>query len=197
MKYRLGLTGSMGMGKSTTAEMFAAQGCVVWDADATVHALYAQGGAAVAPLGELCPQIVVENAVDRGALRAALASDDTLLAKVEAVVHPLVQASRGAFMADNPDKIGVFDIPLLYETGAEVDMDGVACVNVSRETQISRILARGTMNEADISRILSRQMPNSEKCARADWVIETESFDEAQRQVTAILADIQKVTPHA
>ncbi|MGR3494492.1 dephospho-CoA kinase [Citreimonas sp.] len=195
MSFRLGLTGSIGMGKSTTAKLFADEGCAVWDADAAVHRLYSAGGAAVAPMADAFPQAVRDGAVSRDALRAIIATDATALPRIEAIVHPLVQADRAAFAADHPDRITVYDIPLLFETGGEADMDATACVTVSRETQKARVLARGTMSEADFDRILSRQMPNEEKCALATYVIETDTLDHARTQVHDILRDIRNRLP--
>jgi dephospho-CoA kinase len=197
MKFRLGLTGSIGMGKSTTAKMFAEKGCVVWDADAAVHRLYGVGGAAVEAIQRLFPEAIVDGAVSRDVLREVIARDATALKKIEAAVHPLVQADRANFAAEHPEKIGVFDIPLLFETGADLEMDATACVNVPRETQIQRVLARGTMTEADLERILARQMPNADKCARADYVIETDTLDHARVQVEAVVQDIKKRLTHA
>ncbi|WP_375260135.1 dephospho-CoA kinase [Citreimonas sp.] len=195
MSFRLGLTGSIGMGKSTTARLFADEGCAVWDADAAVHRLYSAGGAAVVPMGDAFPQAVRDGAVARDALRAIIATDANALPRIEAIVHPLVQADRAAFAADHADRITVYDIPLLFETGAEAEMDATACVTVSRETQKARVLARGTMSEADFDRILSRQMPNEEKCVLATYVIETDTLDHAREQVHDILRDIRNRLP--
>ncbi|WP_136443412.1 dephospho-CoA kinase [Pacificoceanicola onchidii] len=197
MKFRLGLTGSIGMGKSTTAQMFAEEGCVVWDADAAVHRLYAKGGFAVLPISEEFPGCIEEGSVSREKLRALIASDSTVLPRIEAIVHPLVQQDRADFAAQHPGHIGVFDIPLLFETGGDVEMDATACVTVSREVQVQRVLARGTMSPKDLDRILERQMPNAEKCARATYVIETDTLENARTQVQAIVKDIQDRPTHA
>lgn len=192
MRFKLGLTGSIGMGKSTTARMFAEAGCVVWDADAAVHRLYSSGGAAVAPLAVVLPQAIQDGAVSRDALKRLIAEDASVLKTLETIVHPLVQKDRTDFAAAHADRIGVFDIPLLFETGGDIEMDATACVSVSRETQRTRVLDRGTMTEADLKRILDRQMPNEEKCARATWVIETDEMDHARAQVQAIMDEIEE-----
>jgi dephospho-CoA kinase len=192
MTFRLGLTGSIGMGKSTTAQLFAEEGCAVWDADAAVHRLYARGGAAVAPIAAAFPDAVVDGAVDRGRLRTIIADDAGALARIEAIVHPLVAQDRAAFIAAQEADVTVLDIPLLYETGGERDLDAVAVVSVAPEEQRARVLARGTMSEADFETILARQVPDAEKRARADYVIETDTQDHAYAQVRAILARIRK-----
>ncbi|EIE50060.1 dephospho-CoA kinase [Salipiger aestuarii] len=191
MLFRLGLTGSIGMGKSTTALMFADEGCAVWDADAAVHRLYAQGGKAVGPIREIFPDAIANNAVSRDRLREIIATDKTALPLIEAVVHPLVGQDREIFAQSCTDLIGVFDIPLLYETGACAEMDAVACVRIPGDEQRRRVLARGTMTAADLERILSRQMPNDEKCARSDYVIDTDTLDHARAQVRAIVRAIK------
>ncbi|WP_417723170.1 dephospho-CoA kinase [Salipiger sp.] len=192
MKFRLGLTGSIGMGKSTTARLFAERGCVVWDADAAVHRLYSASGAAVAPIGALFPDAIEDGAVSRARLRDIIASDPTALPRIEAAVHPLVRADREDQARRHPGAIGVFDIPLLFETGAESEMDATACVTISPELQRERVLARGTMTEADLDRILSRQMPNDEKCVRSDYVIRTDTLEHAAAQVQTVLEDIER-----
>jgi dephospho-CoA kinase len=192
MKFKVGLTGSIGMGKSTTAQMFADAGCVVWDADAAVHRLYDAGGPAVAPMGSAFPQAVLNGSVSRSALREIIAADPQALATIEAIVHPLVQQDRANFVVNNPSVIGVFDIPLLFETGGDAEMDATVCVTVPRETQRARVLSRGTMSSEDLARVLSRQMPNEEKCARANYVIETDTVEHARAQVLDVIADIQR-----
>ncbi|WP_420327096.1 dephospho-CoA kinase [Mameliella sp.] len=197
MRFKLGLTGSIGMGKSTTAQMFAEAGCAVWDADAAVHRLYGPGGVAVAPIGKIYPQAVENDQVSRDALRGIIADDSSALKRIEQIVHPLVQQDREAFIAANPRAIGVFDIPLLFETGGDAAMDATACVNVSRETQEARVLDRGTMSADDLARILARQIPNAEKCARATYVIETDTLEHAHAQVQDVLKDIEQRLQHA
>ncbi len=186
----LGLTGGIGMGKSTTAAMFAARGVPVWDADAAVHRLYAPGGAAVAPMAAVFPGAVSEGAVDRGALRRIIASDPAALPRIEAVVHPLVAADRAEFLARQTAPIILLDIPLLFEGGNDRLCDGVAVVSVPPDVQRARVLDRGTMTPGDLDRILSRQMPDADKRARATWVIDTTTMDSARNAVHSILDQI-------
>ncbi len=192
MGFLLGLTGSIGMGKSTTASFFAEEGCAVWDADAAVHRLYSKGGAAVAPMQAEFPEAIEDDEISRDRLRAIIAGDATALPRIEAIVHPLVQEDRAAFIAAHPDRIVVLDIPLLFETGADSAMDAVACVSIPAQLQRERVLARGTMSAEDLERILARQMPNAEKCARADYVIETDTLEHAKAQVQAVMQDIER-----
>lgn len=186
MTYRLGLTGSIGMGKSTTAEMFRDLGVPVWDADAAVHRLYE--GAAVGPVGALCAKAVTNGRVDRTVLKEWIASDPTALAKLEAVVHPLVAADRAEFIADADGPLVVLDIPLLFETGA--DVDGVLVVSAPPEVQRARVLARPGMDEPQLTRILARQMPDAEKRLRADFVIETLDMDITRAAVANLVAQL-------
>ncbi|MCA0962583.1 dephospho-CoA kinase [Salipiger bermudensis] len=192
MRFILGLTGSIGMGKSTTAGFFAEQGCAVWDADAAVHRLYSGGGAAVAPMQDVFPGAIEDGAISRARLREIIADDPTALPRIESIVHPLVQKDRADFIAAHPDRIVVLDVPLLFETGGEAEMDAVACVSIPPELQRARVLARGSMNAEDLERILARQMPNDEKCARADYVIETDTLEHAEAQVQAVMQDIER-----
>lgn len=194
---RLGLTGSIGMGKSTTAAMFAARGIPVWDADAAVHTLYGQGGAAVAPLSRAFPE-ALDGTVDRGAisrerLKAAIAADPAALARIEAIVHPLVAAHRAGFIAgagQSGARLVLLDIPLLFETGAEATLDGTITVSAPPEVQRARVLARPGMTEAHFAMILGRQIPDATKRARSTWVIETTTLDAAEAAVDRILSDI-------
>jgi dephospho-CoA kinase len=190
--FRLGLTGSIGMGKSTTAAMFAAEGVPVWDADAAVHRLYAAGGGAVGPIAALRPDAIVDNAVDRGRLKAWIAVDPTALRQIEAVVHPLVAADRADFLAEHSDAgLVVLDVPLLFETGADAQMDGSIVVSAPPEVQRARVMARPGMTEAQFATILAKQMPDAEKRARATWVIETTSLEEVRAAVRNLIADIR------
>lgn len=193
MSFLLGLTGSVGMGKSTTARIFANRGYPVWDADETVHLLYAQGGPAVAPIAALCPGAIIDGAVDRAALTAWIARDANALQRIESVVHPLVAENRAQFIASAKSKgveIIVLDIPLLFETGAHHEVDGVAVVSTDAATQSTRVLARPGMTPQAFTTILSRQMPDVEKRALADWVIPTDTPEAAQAAVDAICRDI-------
>ncbi len=191
MTYRLGLTGSIGMGKSTTARMFADEGCAVWDADAAVARLYGTGGAAVPAIAAAFPDAVRDGAVQRDILKAAVAGDPAHLARLESIVHPLVAADRADFLAATDTDIAVFDIPLLFETGAEAGMDAVAVVSVAPEVQRDRVLARPGMTPALFDAIHARQMPDADKRARADHVIITDTPDHARAQVRAIVARIR------
>ena len=193
MTFRLGLTGSIGMGKSTTGRMFTDLCHPLWDADAAVHRLYAAGGAAVAPVAAAFPTALKQDAIDRAALKAALAADPGALKRLERIVHPLVAADRAAFIdaaRANGARIVVLDIPLLFETGGAADMDGVAVVSTDAETQRKRVMARPGMTAETFAMILSRQMPDAEKRARADWVIPTDTLDGARAAVTAICDEI-------
>ncbi|WP_419740588.1 dephospho-CoA kinase [Ruegeria sp.] len=191
MKFALGLTGSIGMGKSTTAQMFVDEGCALWDADAAVHRLYAKGGAAVGPMGDGFPSAIVEGAVSREALKRIISEDSSALKRIEGIVHPLVAADRAAFRESAAADILVFDIPLLFETGGEAAMDAVACVRVSPDEQKRRVMERGTMSEAQFEQIRAKQMPNDEKCARSDYVIDTDTLDHARAQVQDVIRQIR------
>lgn len=191
MSFRLGLTGSIGMGKSTTARMFADEGVPVWDADATVHRLYAPKGAAAQALARLFPAAMnADGSVDRARLRAMIQVDPTVLDRVNAVVHPLVSEDRAAFLgANTAAPVVVLDIPLLFETGLQGLCDAVAVVSAPADVQRARVLQRGT-SEADFQMILGRQMPDADKRAMADYVIPTISLEAARAAVKDVLADI-------
>jgi dephospho-CoA kinase len=193
MSFVLGLTGSIGMGKSTTAQMFAEAGVPVWDADAAVHRLYAPGGAAVAPLAELCPEALQEGGISREALKGWIARDGTALKRIEQVVHPLVAQDRAAFLrAHAADPLVVLDIPLLFETGAEGQVDAVAVVSAPAAVQRERVLSRGTMSEPQFETILAKQLPDAAKRARADFVIETASLEGARAAVQDVIRQIRQ-----
>jgi dephospho-CoA kinase len=192
MTYVLGLTGSIGMGKSTTAQMFRDLGCPVHDADAEVHALYE--GEAVAPVGALFPDVVVDGRIDRERLRRQVLGHPDNLARLEAVIHPLVRARESAFLAraraaHHP--LAVLDVPLLFETGGDARCDGVLVVSAAPDVQQSRVLARPGMTEQRLRDILARQMPDAEKRARATFVVDTgHGMDSARRQVEAIVQQL-------
>ena len=191
----VGLTGSIGMGKSTTAAMFAAEGVPVYDADAEVHALYAKGGAAVEPLEAAFPGVVVDGAVDRALLSQHVVGKPDALKRLEAIVHPLVGESRvGFFQKAVADKaeIVILDIPLLFETGGEKRMDAVVVVSAPADLQRQRVMARPGMDEAKLDAILARQMADAEKRARAHFVIDTGAgLDSARAQVRAVLTRLR------
>lgn len=191
--FRLGLTGSIGMGKSTTAQMFSEEGVPVWDADAAVRRLYAPGGAGARALGKAFPGVVdAGGGVDRAALKAMIAADPAVLDRLDAIVHPLVAADRAAFLAATTADIVLLDIPLLYESGLEKHCDAVAVVTAPPEVQRARVLARATMTPAMFETILARQLPDAEKRARADYVIETLTLAAARAAVKDVLADIRR-----
>jgi dephospho-CoA kinase len=194
--FRLGLTGSIGMGKSTTAAMFAAEGIPVWDADQAVHRLYAKGGAAVGPLSALFPDAEVEGAIRRDVLRRLIAEDPAALAKIESVVHPLVAADRTGFIAQTPSDLLLLDIPLLFETGAESGIDASLVVTAPAELQRARVMARPGMTDALFQTLLAKQMPDREKRARATHLIETLSLDSVRSCVQALIRYIRE-THHA
>lgn len=197
MTYLLGLTGSIGMGKSTTAAMFAEEGCALWDADAAVHRLYAPNGAAAAPMRAEFPEAVDEGGVSRSRLKAIIAEEPDALARIERIVHPLVAADRQAFLTETQADIAVLDIPLLFEGGFDAAMDATVCVTVPPEVQRARVLARGSMAEAQLDAIIAKQMPDAEKRARATWVITTDTLEHARAQVQAVVQTIRKGTNSA
>ena len=190
MTHHLGLTGSIGMGKSTTAQMFRDAAVPVWDADATVHRLYAKGGAAVPLLGDVFPDAVIDGTVSRDKLKHIIAVDPAGLAKIEHIVHPLVAADRRAFVANHDAPLLVFDIPLLYETGADSWLSSVLVVTVPPAVQRDRVLARPGMTLQHLDQILQRQMPDAEKRARADHVIETLTLDGTRAAVQELIGKL-------
>ena len=191
MTVRIGLTGSIGMGKSTTAQMFRDLGCDVWDADAAVHRLYSAEGAAVPLIAEQWPHAVVNGAVSRDVLKDIISSDPLALGKIEQIVHPLVREDREAFSNRSTADFVVFDIPLLFETGAEDEFDATVCVDVAPEIQRARVLARGTMTQEQFEHILSKQMPNEDKKKRSDFVVRTETLETARDDVKTVLETLK------
>ncbi|MFN3825763.1 MAG: dephospho-CoA kinase [Pseudorhodobacter sp.] len=189
--FRLGLTGSIGMGKSTTARLFAEAGLPVWDADAAVHRLYRPGGGATAPLSQTFPEAVGPEGVDREALSRRIAADPQALARLESIVHPLVAADRLEFLRGATAGIVVLDIPLLFEKGTESEMDATLLVTAPAEVQRARVLARPGMTEDRFQTLLSRQMPDREKRGLATHIIETLSVEAARACVAALIAHIK------
>jgi dephospho-CoA kinase len=189
--FLLGLTGSIGMGKSTTAAMFAAAGIPVWDADAAVHRLYALGGAAVAPIAASFPQAIENSAVSRTALKAEIAANPTALMHIETIVHPLVAADRAAFIADTKADLIVLDIPLLFENATESSVSAALLVTATPALQRARVLARPGMTDAHFQTILSRQMPDAEKRKRATHIVETLDLPSTQAYVQALIRHIR------
>lgn len=193
MSFRLGLTGSIGMGKSTTAAMFAEAGIPVWDADAAVHRLYAPGQPAARAIARAFPDAIdAAGAVDRPRLRELIEADPGVLDRLDALVHPLVAADRAAFLADQvAAPIVVLDIPLLFETGLERDCDAVVVVTAPPEIQHQRVRARG-LTEAEFRSLLARQLPDAEKRLRADYLITTTSLEAARGAVKDVLDRIRR-----
>lgn len=187
---RLGLTGSIGMGKSTVAAMFAKRGVPVFDADAVVHRLQGPGGALVATIEAAFPGTTGPAGVDRAALGKAVLGDRAALARLEALVHPAVAAQRARFLADHADApLVLLDIPLLFETGGEASVDRIAVVSAPAAVQRARVLGRPGMTEERFAAILARQTPDSEKRARADFIIETDlPLAQTQARVDAVIA---------
>ncbi|HEY1073515.1 dephospho-CoA kinase [Brevundimonas sp.] len=190
----LGLTGSIGMGKSTTAQMFADAGALVWNADAAVHDLYAVGGAAVGPVGEAFPGVVVAGAVDRARLAEALGRDEDAFRRLERIVHPLVAQGRADDLAAAEARgvaLAVLDIPLLFETGGDAAVDAVVVVTADPEVQSARVLARPGMTRERLDAILARQTPDAEKRRRADFLVDTgRGLEAARDQVRQIVGTV-------
>jgi len=190
----LGLTGSIGMGKSTTADMFRDAGVPVFDADRAVHALY--DAAAVPAVEAAFPGTTKNGTVDRELLRRRVLDDAAVLRRLEAIVHPMVQAERDAFLlaAERQGaRLAVLDIPLLFETGADRSVDAVAVVSAPEAVQKARVLARPSMTEARFSAILAQQVPDADKRARARFVIDTgQGLEPARAEVRRIIATLSE-----
>lgn len=190
----LGLTGSIGMGKSTVAAMLRELGVPVFDADAEVHRLQGPGGALLSAIEEAFPGSTGPDGVKRAELGAIVFGDSAALARLEAIVHPAVAEQRISFMDDNwHEPLVVFDVPLLYERTGEAGLDAVAVVSAPAAEQRRRVLARPGMTQEKFADILSRQMPDAEKRRRADHVIDTgTTLDETRTQVAAIVAQLRE-----
>lgn len=191
MTFKLGLTGSIGMGKSTTARLFAEMGCALWDADAAVHRLYSRGGEAVEPLGAQFPSAIVDGAISRDRLKLLISENPGAFQAIERIVHPLVARDRANFLEQTNADITVLDIPLLFETGSDAAMDATVCVTVPAEIQKKRVMERGTMTEAQFEAIRSKQMPDAEKRKKANYVIVTDTLEHARAQVQDVLNEIR------
>ncbi len=191
----LGLTGSIGMGKSTTAKLFAEAGVPVYDADAAVHQLYE--GEAVPAIEAAFPGTTADGKVDRARLSARVVHDPAAMRQLEQIVHPMLGASRQKFFDDAEAAgapIAVVDVPLLFETGGEKRVDAVVVVTTSPELQRERVLARGTMDEEKLNSILARQMPDGEKRKRADFIVDTShGLDPVRARIRDILAEAVKM----
>jgi dephospho-CoA kinase len=191
----IGLTGSIGMGKTETAKLFARLGIPTYDADAAVHRLYEPGGAAGPVIGREFPDTVIDGRVDRAALAKRVAPEKNELRRLEAIVHPLVAEDQQRFLeeatAAGADMI-VLDIPLLFETGGHARMDAVVVVSAPQEIQRARVLSRPGMTTDKLDHILARQMPDEEKRAQAHFIVETDKgLDHAFAQVKQIVAELR------
>ena len=191
----VGLTGSIGMGKSTCAALFRAEGVAVHDSDATVHDLYA--GTAAAPIEAAFPGVTVDGVVDRKALAKRVIADPAAFGRLEAIIHPLVAADRRKFLMQAFERgadIVVLDIPLLYETGSESQCDCVCLVTAPFDVQKQRVMQRKGMTEERFAAILARQMPDSDKRLRAHYLIRSETgLEDARRQIRALLQTLSTV----
>lgn len=191
----IGLTGSIGMGKTATARMFAEEDVPVADSDKVVHQLYEKGGAAVAPITTAFPDVVTDGAIDRQKLARHLAGNPDDFKRIEAIVHPLVRAEQEKFLNDARRRqapLAVLDIPLLFETGRDRDVDKIVVVSAPAAVQRARVLARPGMTEEKFASILARQLPDAEKRARADYIVDSgRGFDHARAQVRRIIAELK------
>jgi dephospho-CoA kinase len=190
MTFVIGLTGSVGMGKSTTAALFRGLGVPVHDADAAVHRLYA--GAAVPLVEEAFPGVTRDGAIDRGALKARVLGDSEAMRRLEGIVHPLVRAEEDAFLAKHSAaSLAVLDVPLLLETGGDARCDAVLVVTAPAAVQKQRVLSRPGMTQQTFEAILARQMPDSDKRARAHFIVDTgRGLDAAAAQVAGIVRTV-------
>lgn len=192
----VGLTGSIGMGKSTTADMFRDAGIPVFDADAAVHALQAKDGRAIPAIAEAFPSVVTEGELDRQKLGAIVFADVTAKQKLEAIIHPMVGEERAAFFAEAEAAAAPFvvlDIPLLFETGGNKACDKIVVASAPADVQRERVLARPGMSAEKFDQILLRQTPDADKRAGADYIVDTsQGFDPAREQVAAIIADLKE-----
>ena len=198
--FLLGLMGSIGMGKTTTAEMFRDALIAVWDADAAVHELYTSDTDTIEKVFDLAPAAVSGEGVDRQKLGHILQADKTLFPKLEAIVHPAIRAHRAAFVEackSTEQNLAVVDIPLLYETGADEWLDAVLVVTTDADTQRARVMARAGMTDDIFQMILSRQMPDDDKRARADYVIETKSLEHVRDEVHSLIVKLIGALPDA
>ena len=184
---KIGLTGSIGMGKTTTAKVFEKFGCSIWDADKTVHKLYSKGGKAVTEVAKLFPSSVEDESISRSRLKALLNNEPKSLKELEKIVHPLILEDRTNFQKHATSDVAVFDIPLLFETGADKEMDKTVCVFISKKKQMERLKNRNKGYDDYYKKLMSKQMPSNEKCDRADYVIETTSHTAVEKRVIEIL----------
>lgn len=199
--FLIGLTGSIGMGKSETAKMFARLGIPVYDSDAAVHQLYERRGAAVPEIEKAFPGTTLQGHVDRAELTRQLAKDPSGFKRLEAIVHPLVAQDQAKFREQalkDGAEMAVMDVPLLFETGGHARMDAVVVVSAPHPIQRERVLARHGMTPEKLDQILSRQVPDAEKRAKAHFVVETDKgLDHAFEQVKTIVSELHKRIAHA
>ena len=192
----LGLTGSIGMGKTTTAKMFAKYGIPVWEADTSVHKLYSKEGEAVELFKEKLPSSIVNNEVSRTELKKLINDDERNLKTIETLIHPLVSNDRKRFIKAAEKKnipLIVLDIPLLFEKGHEKSVDYIAVVSVTKETQRKRVLKRNTMTPEMVEKILGIQMSDAEKRHKADFVIITDTLEKAEIKVLEIITKLKDI----
>lgn len=196
----VGLTGSIGMGKSTVSKMFGELGAETWSADDAVHRLYAPGGAGAAALGEAFPEAVVDGAVDREKLSTLVMNNPDALTALEMIVHPLVAADRKAFLEDAAVRgvgIAVLDIPLLFERGYENQFDATVVVSAPPDVQRVRVLSRPGMTAEKFEALLARQLSDVEKRARADYVVSTDRpLEETRAEVATIMTALKVRARH-
>jgi len=189
----IGLTGSIGMGKTTTAGFFADAGIPVWNADEAVHRLYAKGGAAVAPLGAAFPEAVEDGAISRPALKRIIVTTPDALGRIEEIVHPLIAKDRQVFLDEHAkDPIVLLDVPLLFEAGLDAICDVTVTVSTDPDTQRSRVLMRPGMTEEQFALMLTRQLPDAVKRARADHVIDSSTLEGARAAVQTLVSELRK-----
>jgi len=194
----IGLTGSIGMGKSETAKLFAAEGVPVHDSDAAITRLYGKGGAAVAVIAREFPSAVRDGGVDRAKLSVLVVNDKAALKKLEALVHPLVAVERNTFLQDVQAPIVLFDIPLLFETGADAEADAIVVASAPEAVQRARVLARPGMTAEKFESLKAHQLGDALKRQQAHYVVMTDKgLDHAREQVKMILADIRAKLSHA
>ena len=191
----IGLTGSIGMGKSTVGKMFAAEGIPVYNVDAEIHKFYQKGGLAVEPIGEAFPDAVIDGRVDRPTLSKLVVGDDAAIKKLERIVHPMVGTHRAAFLkqaeAEGHD-MAILDVPLIFETGGEDNFDKIVVVSAPADLQKERVLARDDMHPEKFDHILSRQLPDAHKRERAHHVIDTGCTEaETRQQVKDLIRDLR------
>ena len=191
-KFVLGLTGSIGMGKSTTAKMFEEAGIPVWDADAKVHQLYTGDTPVVQQIANIFPDAVENKTVNRETLKDLISKDKSVLQTLEKIVQPMISVSRNNFIASANNDIVVIDHPLLLESQSDSYCDAILVVSVDAETQRNRVLSRGSMDAETLDVIIAKQIPNAEKCKRADYIIETKTLEAARSQVQNVIKKIRE-----